>query len=106
MASECRLTFFPRNNGERMPLHCGVLTGRVVNPDAVTWALAAAASQLPLCRAPSWALGAVLGTGGPKCKPRQSAAHGVAFQLGKRVNINLKEQITQQEERWVPLSGK
>ena len=63
--NECRLTFFPRNNGEKMPLHRGFLRGHVVNPKAVTRALAAAASQL-LLRAgrrpghwgPSWGQGA------------------------------------------------
>ena len=78
----------------------GVLKGRVVNPEAVTWALAAAASQFLLLRAPSRALGA------RSANPDRAQLMEFAFQLGKRVNINLKEQITQQEERWVPLSGK
>ena len=66
-----------------MPLYRGVLRGCAVNPVAVTWALAAAASQLSLRRALSRTLGAILGTGGPKCKPKQSVARGVCVPVGE-----------------------
>ena len=57
--------------------------------------------------------GAIPGTGGRpghwgarSANPDRAQLMEFAFQLVKRVNIDLKEQITEQEERWVLYQGK